>query len=69
MKPAAAFVQLILVGSFLCCALYFILSGAMFSLGGFIGWIVVSTLMTIIVTVALLPLILLVAFIGYLLGF
>jgi hypothetical protein len=41
----------------------------MFSLGGFIGWIVVSTLMTIIVTVALLPLILLVAFIGYLLGF
>jgi len=69
MKAAAFLLQLILFGSFICCGLYFVLSGSIFSCGGFFGWIIVSILMTIIVTIALSPLILIVGLIGHLFGF
>ena len=69
MKPVAILLKLIIIGSFLCSALYFMSSGNMWSCGGFFAWIIVSTLMAVICTIAMLPLILFVGFVGYLLGF
>lgn len=69
MKPAAILLKLIVLGSFLCCAAYFVLSGNMWSCGGFFAWLIVSTLMAVICTIAMLPIILFVGFVGYLLGF
>ena len=57
-------IKAILVISFLASGVYFVGTGAMFSCGGFIGWIFVSAMLTILLTILLSPLILLAGLVG-----
>jgi hypothetical protein len=58
----------ILLICFLGSGIYFMGTGAMWSLGGFVGWIAVSVMVAIIVAVALSPILLVVWVIGRILG-
>jgi hypothetical protein len=58
----------ILLICFLGSGIYFMGTGAMWSLGGFVGWIAVSVMVAIIVAVALSPILLVVWVIGRVLG-
>jgi len=54
----------ILLICFLGSGIYFLGTGAMWSLGGFIGWIAVSVMAAIIVVVAMSPILLVVWVVG-----
>lgn len=58
----------ILLICFLGSGIYFMGTGAMWSLGGFVGWIAVSVMVAVIVGVALSPILLVVWIIGRVLG-
>jgi len=58
----------ILLICFLGSGIYFLGTGAMWSLGGFFGWIAVSVMAAVIVAVALSPILLVVWVVGRIIG-
>jgi len=69
MKIAKSTVKGLFVLSFLMCAVYGVTGGSIWSCGGFIGCIIASVFMWLILCVALSPLILIAGIVGKALGF